>query len=145
MEYVLKKELGNEYEVFSAGLLGIYGQPAYEVCTALAPRFGVKLQKHKSQGVTGPGVEKCDYILAMTKSHLNGLSIYESKQRPFLLSEFLDKDKEYDLGDLGIVKNGDDIPDPMGQNSLVVEPVLKLLRDASLGFVEKLKNNDFPE
>ncbi|BBM82941.1 phosphatase [Candidatus Uabimicrobium amorphum] len=145
VEYVLKKELDNNYHVFSAGLLGIYKQPAYEVCVALAPRFGVRLEPHKSQGVTGENVQQCDYILAMTQTHLKGLSIYLPKRRPYLLSEFLDKDAVYDLGGLGKVRCGDDIPDPMGQNSLVVEPVLKLLKEATMKFIERLKNDDLPE
>ncbi|WP_372368974.1 hypothetical protein [Candidatus Uabimicrobium sp. HlEnr_7] len=145
VEYVLRKEVGNSYAIFSAGLLGIYDQPAYEVCVALAPRFGIHLESHKSQGVTGENTQKCDYIIAMTKMHLKGLSVYLPKRRPYLLSEFLDADKTYDLGSLGKVRQGDDIPDPMGQNAAVVEPVLKLLKEATTRFIEQLQNDTLPE
>ena len=145
VEYALKKELDKSFHVFSAGLLGIYGQPAYEVCVALAPRFGVKLEPHKSQGVTGENVQKSEHILAMTKMHLNGLSVYLPQKRPYLMSEFLEEGREYDLGGLGIVRRGDDIPDPMGQDATVVEPVLKLLNDASLNFAKRLQENNLPE
>lgn len=139
VEYVLKKELGKSYKIFSAGLLGIYKQPAYEVCVALAPQFGIKLSKHKSQGVTGENIEDCDYVLAMTQAHLEGLTVYPSKIKPLLMSEFLNQEKTYDLGDLGLIKQGDDIPDPMGQNADIVEPVLQLLEDAAILFAEKIK------
>ena len=138
--YLLQKELGEKHTVFSAGTLGIAGASAYEVCIQLAPYYKINLGHHKSQGLSAALVEKSDILLTMTQSHSKTLiSKYNVPQEKVkLLSNYLPKNKTFSLGILGSVKQGEDIPDPMGRDSKVVKPVLDILQLACIAFAKSI-------
>lgn len=136
VEYILKKELGESWNIYSAGTLGIENSSAYEVCCALAPEYNVDLTPHLSQGATHKNIKTCNYILAMTQNHLNHIQMFSPKGEVKLLSEYLLE--PFPLGFFGTIEPGADIPDPMGLPAPIVKPVLDLLEKATLEFIKTL-------
>ncbi len=141
--YILQRELGDRHTVFSAGTLGITGRNAYEECIALSPYYKINLSTHKSQGITHDLVKKSDILLTMTQSHNHFLiqkyNIPQEKVQ--LLSHYLPEKKAFDLGELGVVRKGDDIPDPMGMSIKKVKPVLDILELACIRFARDLEKS----
>ena len=138
--YILKRELGGEHIVFSAGTLGISGSGAYEECMLLGRYYKINLAQHKSQGISMDLVKKSDILLTMTKNHSKILmQIYNAPQEKVkLLSDYLPENQVFHLGKLGSVAKGDDIPDPMGMDSKSVKPVLDILELACIGFAKSI-------
>ncbi|HNZ65837.1 MAG: hypothetical protein KBC30_09915 [Planctomycetes bacterium] len=142
-EYVLRKELKNKHNVYSAGTLGIFGRTAYEPCIIIGKEYGLDLTPHRSQGLTPIFAEKTDFFLVMTHQHSKELqrNYGISKEKILLLSDFLENDDTIHLGILGDTKRGEDIPDPMGQKIEVVRPVLEVVRTTCLLFVKWLETH----
>ncbi|NUM36607.1 MAG: hypothetical protein HUU50_18855 [Candidatus Brocadiae bacterium] len=140
--YILQRELGNRHIVFSAGTLGIVGSSAYQECVFLAPYYKINLTQHKSQGITLDLLNKSDIFLTMTKVHSKTLvQIYKVPQEKInLLSNYLPENRTFNLGILGSITKGDDIPDPMGMESKSVKPVLDILELACIGFAKSIQD-----
>lgn len=142
-EQILKRELNGKYTIYSAGLLEIFGSPAYDPCVKLAPLYKVNLSSHSSQGMTPIIAEKTNIFLVMTKRHnvLLQRDFNIAYNKILLLSTFLPNDKIIDLGILGTTQRGADIPDPMGQRIEVVRPVFDVLNIACIGFSKWIQSH----
>ena len=139
-EYLLKRELGEGHEIYSAGTLQIYGEPAYKECILLAPKYNIDIKSHRSQGIRLKMILTSDLLITMTKNHRSTLVdiFHAPKEKVKLLSEYLPDDFEVKLPKLGICKKGEDIPDPMGQKKDIVQPVLDLIENAVFSLKEKI-------
>ena len=89
-----------DWQVLSAGLAAVNGQPATPHALRAVREMGLDLSGHRSKMITAQLVRQADYIFALTHSHLEGiLYIYpEAASKTYLLREFdesvegLDKD-----------------------------------------------------
>ena len=142
-EYILKRELGDRHQIYSAGTLEIYGRQAYSECICLAPGYQVDLFPHRSQGLTIELVENTDVLLGMTKAHCQIIKgrYHAPDTKVQMLSDYLPKGQCFQLPSFGKVRRGQDIPDPVGQNTQIVRPVLDLMELACIGFAKMVKEN----
>ncbi len=95
-----------EYKVISAGVGAMDGQaPSGNAVRALR-ELGIDISAHRSRMLTGRMVEEADYILGMTHSHLDSITLLypHAAEKTFLLREFDDT--------LDIFEK--DISDPIG-------------------------------
>ncbi|HEY9842162.1 MAG: hypothetical protein ACAI44_12415 [Candidatus Sericytochromatia bacterium] len=139
VERVLRRELGALHQVCSAGTLGIEGAGAYEVCTTLAPAYGLELNSHRSQALTRELVASCDLLAGLTREHCEAIRRCGAPpERVLLLGDFLPAGRVFDGGRFGPIRRGDDLPDPMGRSADVVRPILALLEIAALEWAREL-------
>lgn len=140
VEYVLRRELGEEHPVCSAGTLGIFGSAAYEECVRLGPKYGINLGPHRSQGLTTALVSQCDLLVVMTGEHCQATKkAGAAEEKVKLLSDYLPEGTIYDVGKLGTVRKGQDLPDPMGMAMSDVRPVLDVLELAATGLAKEIR------
>ncbi len=95
-----------DWQVLSAGLAAVNGQPATPHALRAIRELGLDLSGHRSKMITAQLVRQADYIFGLTHSHLEGiLYLYpEAASKTYLLREF---DESVD----GLDK---DIADPIG-------------------------------
>ena len=143
-EYILKRELGDKHQIYSAGTLEIYGRQAYSECIYLAPDYRVDLFPHSSQGLTTKLVKKTDILLGMTKAHCQIMkkryNVPDTKVQ--MLSHYLPEGQCFQLVPFGKVWRGEDIPDPVGENTQIVKPVLDLIELACISFARTLEKRN---
>jgi protein-tyrosine-phosphatase len=87
------------YEIGSAGLAAYPGNPASVEAVDVARELGADLSRHQSRPLTAALLLQADHLIAMTRSHLDALTIYNvpGGATPRLLSA-----------------EAADIPDPIG-------------------------------
>jgi protein-tyrosine phosphatase len=75
------------YEVMSAGLAAVAGEPAAPEAIQAAAELGVDLNDHVTQPLMAETIYQADHIFAMTESHLRQITflVPESKERVHLL------------------------------------------------------------
>jgi protein-tyrosine phosphatase len=64
-EYLLKKELGPDFEVKSAGLGALVDQPANDIAQKIALQHGVDMSAHRARQITMDILKWADLVLVM--------------------------------------------------------------------------------
>lgn len=64
-EYLLKKELGSEFSVMSAGLGALVDSPAHEISQKIALSHGVDMSAHRARQINLDILKWADLILVM--------------------------------------------------------------------------------
>ncbi|PXA04183.1 protein tyrosine phosphatase [Coraliomargarita sinensis] len=119
----------NQLEVLSAGVAAGYGDPASKNSVAALKKVQLDLTKHKSQPLTDELIENAFAIFGMTSSHIDVLHHYYPKlpERVHLLRGFMD------------VEQGDQIPDPIGQDFAAYSACRDAMIEAIPSVVQYLK------
>src|SRR5207302_3147453 len=80
----------DDIEVISAGVGASHGQPASLHTMEVLRPWAIDLSKFRSQPLSDELVEKADFILAMTRSHLDTIMCiyHEAADKTFLVCEF---------------------------------------------------------
>ncbi|MFU8847091.1 MAG: low molecular weight protein arginine phosphatase [Opitutales bacterium] len=120
----------NQLEVVSAGVAAGYGDPASENSVAALRKVDLDLSHHKSQPLTSNLIERAFAIFGMTDSHIEVLRHYypELPERVHLLRGFLGEEE------------GNQIPDPIGQDFDAYRACLDSMVEAIPSVVTYLKN-----
>jgi len=114
---------GRGFSVISAGLAAMMGGGAAEDAQAVASGYGADLSQHRSRALTADLAGQADYLVAMTRGHVQALSMHYPRlgSRPRLLSTV-----------------GDDIADPIGQAREVYESCGRQIWEALETLVKEL-------
>jgi protein-tyrosine phosphatase len=94
------------FTVLSAGLAALPGAPAAAEACEVATEYGADLAAHRGQPLTVELVAQADYLIAMTRGHVQALNNHYLRlgSRPRLLSP-----------------HGDDLSDPIGGDQQVYQ------------------------
>ena len=68
-EYVLKKELGPDYNVMSAGLGALVDHPAHEISQKIALEHGIDMSAHRARQINMDLLKWADLVLVMENGH----------------------------------------------------------------------------
>ena len=68
-EYLLKKELGPEFNVMSAGLGALVDHPAHETAQKIALEHGVDMSAHRARQINLDILKWADLVLVMENGH----------------------------------------------------------------------------
>lgn len=68
-EYLLKKELGPEFNVMSAGLGALVDNPAHEISQKIAMQHGIDMSAHRARQINLDILKWADLILVMEMGH----------------------------------------------------------------------------
>ena len=68
-EYLLKKELGPDFNVMSAGLGALVDNPAHEISQKIALQHGVDMSAHRARQINLDILKWADLILVMENGH----------------------------------------------------------------------------
>lgn len=68
-EYLLKKELGAEFNVKSAGLGALVDHPAHELSQKIALEHGVDMSAHRARQINMDILKWADLVLVMEAGH----------------------------------------------------------------------------
>ena len=68
-EYCLKKELGPEFEVMSAGLGALVDHPAHELSQKITLEHGIDMSAHRARQINLDILKWADLILVMENGH----------------------------------------------------------------------------
>ena len=68
-EYLLKKELGPEFNVMSAGLGALVDHPAHETAQKIALEHGVDMGAHRARQINLDILKWADLVLVMENGH----------------------------------------------------------------------------
>jgi protein-tyrosine phosphatase len=112
------------YLVRSAGLAAFPGVPAAAEAIEIAREFGVDIQGHISQSITGELIFQSDYIIAMTQGHVQSL-----------LHRFPNLGPPPRL----LCMDGAEVPDPIGCEKPVYRDCAELLRKSLEPWVQKFQ------
>ena len=79
-----------DYKILSAGVGAIDGQPPSGHAVRALKDLGIDISNHRSRMLTGRIVEEADYILGMTHSHVDTITLLypQAAEKTFLLREF---------------------------------------------------------
>jgi len=105
---VSRKELKEQYNVASAGIAAIDGDPAsVNSIEALKSIWGIDISAHRARSLTKDDVENSDIILTMTRNHKDIIvsAFPHAASKVFTLKEYVadvdkdGKDSSYDVVD----------------------------------------------
>jgi len=98
---------GGRYEVLSAGVGAIDGQPPSALAIEVMRELGIDISGQRSRALTSELAQRADYIFVMTHGHLDTVSLLHphAVEKTFLLREFDETLAVYEK----------DIPDPIGE------------------------------
>ena len=68
-EYLLKKELGEGYNVMSAGLGALVDHPAHEISQKIAMQHGIDMSAHRARQINLDILKWADLVLVMENGH----------------------------------------------------------------------------
>ncbi len=68
-EYLLKKELGPDFNVMSAGLGALVDNPAHEISQKIALQHGIDMSAHRARQINLDILKWADLILVMENGH----------------------------------------------------------------------------
>ena len=68
-EYILKKELGPEFTVMSAGLGALVDHPAHELSQKIALEHGIDMSAHRARQINLDILKWADLVLVMENGH----------------------------------------------------------------------------
>jgi len=114
---LFRHAVGDSYNVLSAGLAAVEGQPASQPAVEVMAELGIDISGHRSRMISEELVRQADYIFAMTRGQVEALiaTFPEAREKTFLLREFNDELEEFEK----------DVPDPIGGS----QEVYRLCRD----------------
>ena len=72
-EYLLKKELGEGFNVMSAGLGALVDHPAHEISQKIALQHGIDMSAHRARQINMDILKWADLILVMENGHKSEL------------------------------------------------------------------------
>ncbi len=126
-EAFLRQQLP-ERQIGSAGLGALVGKPVSPLARELAEADGLDVSHHQARQLTATMIQEADLILVMSEGQRRavGQQAPQALGKTLLLGRWLDGGK------------GRDIPDPYRKNVEIFEHVHGLLKDAVLGWAEKL-------
>jgi protein-tyrosine phosphatase len=125
------EELPNRgFLVLSAGLAAMPGGRAAPEAITTAETFGADLNAHASRRLTEDLVAQADYLIGMTRSHLQALEdhFHRLGSKPRLLSPV-----------------GEDLPDPIGHPLEIYQECARIIWDALGPLLEELRRGRGPE
>ena len=68
-EYLLKKELGEGFNVMSAGLGALVDHPAHEISQKIAMQHGIDMSAHRARQINLDILKWADLVLVMENGH----------------------------------------------------------------------------
>ena len=127
-EYLLKKELGPNFNVMSAGLGALVDHPAHEISQKVAMEHGVDMSAHRARQINLDLLKWADLILTMENGHkMDLLSKY-----PFL------EGKVFRYGEPQKV----DVPDPYRRPESAFVLAWNFISKLTPYWVEKIKQSE---
>ncbi|CAN5242513.1 hypothetical protein BH23VER1_BH23VER1_12330 [soil metagenome] len=111
-----------DYEVCSAGISAIAGQPASSHTRDILREAGIDSGSHESRPLTASLVRRASHIFAMTQNHRDAIEMLfpEAADKTYLALEFCPDDS----------LRGADIPDPIGLGRFAYEETRAALESA---------------
>ncbi|RUR28317.1 low molecular weight phosphotyrosine protein phosphatase [Vreelandella andesensis] len=126
-EALLRQQLP-DYQISSAGLGALEGEPVSPFARQLAEDDGLDVTDHRARQLTATMIQTADLILVMTEGQRRAVG----KQAPQALGKTLLLGRWLNDGE------GQDIPDPYRKTLEVFKYVHTLLKGATLLWAEKL-------
>lgn len=110
-----------DYEVGSAGVGALPGQPASQYTLDILRQKGIDLSGFRSRPLTLELMERATHIFAMARHHLEAIEMDfpEAAEKAYLISEFCSKDE---------LRNRD-VPDPIGMGRIAYDETRRLLEE----------------
>ena len=127
-EYLLKKELGEGFEVMSAGLGALVDHPAHEISQKIALEHGIDMSAHRARQINLDILKWADLVLVMENGHKNELL----RRYPAL------GDKVHRYGEAQQV----DIPDPYRRPESAFVLAWNFISKLTPYWVEKIKQSE---
>ena len=127
-EYLLKKELGEGFNVMSAGLGALVDHPAHEISQKIAMQHGIDMSAHRARQINLDILRWADLILVMENGHKAEL------QRRY--PELGDKVHRYGEGQQV------DIPDPYRRPENAFVLAWNFISKLTPYWVEKIKQSE---
>lgn len=126
-EYLLRKELGPDYNIQSAGLGALVEHPAEETAMKVAAKNGIDMSAHKAKQVTMDMLKWADLVLVM-----------EAGQRDSLLQKYpWLEGKVFRYGESAKV----DVPDPYRRPESAFVLAWNFIKKFTPDWVAKIKNS----
>ena len=122
-----------DYEVISAGLGAMDGQPCSPHAVRALKEAGVEASGFSSRQLTAELVETADFIFGMTHAHVDGITLLypHAAEKTFLLREFEDSLKPYEK----------EIADPIGGSYEVYLQCRDQIRQAVPSIIRFIEQN----
>ena len=127
-EYLLKKELGPDYNVMSAGLGALVDHPAHEIAQKIAVQHGVDMSAHRARQINLDILKWADLVLVMEDGHKRELL----RKYPWL------EGKVFRYGDPQRV----DVPDPYRRPENAFVLAWNFISKLTPYWVEKIKQSE---
>ncbi len=127
-EYLLKKELGPDFNVISAGLGALVDNPAHEISQKIAMEHGVDMSAHRARQINLDILKWADLILVMENGHKRELL----RRYPWL------DGKVFRYGESHQV----DIPDPYRRPEAAYVMAWNFISKLTPYWVEKIKQSE---
>jgi len=127
-EYLLKKELGPDYNVMSAGLGALVDHPAHEIAQKIALQHGVDMCAHRARQINLDILKWADLVLVMEDGHKRELL----RKYPWL------EGKVFRYGDPQRV----DVPDPYRRPENAFVLAWNFISKLTPYWVEKIKQSE---
>lgn len=126
----------NQLEVLSAGVAAGNGYPASTNSIAAMKKVGIDLKDHETSYATDELLDKADFIIGMTQSHLDSVRYHlgeSASKKLYLMRQFIEAGESTE------------IPDPFGGNfteyenarDSMVEAIPSLIRFLEQQFPQK--------
>jgi len=115
--------------VKSAGTAADDGSAASEMAVRVAGGRGLDLSQHRSTALTPEQISRCDLVIAMTRRHLETVSLLSPDAPVILATEFLPP---------GHPLHGRDVPDPFGSGLDTYEATWEVLEECVDGLFAEL-------
>mgnify|MGYP003409680731 FL=1 len=127
-EYLLKKELGEGFNVMSAGLGALVDHPAHEISQKIAMQHGIDMSAHRARQINLDILKWADLVLVMENGHKTELL----RRYPEL------GDKVHRYGEAQQV----DIPDPYRRPENAFVLAWNFISKLTPYWVEKIKQSE---
>ena len=127
-EYLLKKELGEGFNVMSAGLGALVDHPAHEISQKIAMQHGIDMSAHRARQINLDILKWADLVLVMENGHKTELL----RRYPAL------GDKVHRYGEAQQV----DIPDPYRRPENAFVLAWNFISKLTPYWVEKIKQSE---
>ncbi len=109
----------NEWEIESAGTLGLIGEPASENAILACEEMGVNIGGHRSRGVTPELLRSFDYVFGMENAQID----YCKELAPGISSRI------FLIGGFGSGAKNEEVPDPVGSDLRNFRKTRDLIRE----------------
>lgn len=127
-EYLLKKELGSDFNVMSAGIGALVDNPAHEIAQKIAMQHGIDMSSHRARQINLDILKWADLILVME----NGQKMELIRRYPWL------EGKVFRYGESHQV----DIPDPYRRPENAFVLAWNFISKLTPYWVEKIRQSE---